>query len=456
MKMKTPIVDFIEEYKRKKPLRLHTPGHKGSVFCGFEADDITETDGADELFSPHGIIACSEKNASRLFGCPTYYSAEGSSLCVRAMVFMLTERLGRPAKILAGRNAHRSFIIAAAMTDARVSWIAPHPGDGYVSVSVTAEDIENAVELPDAVYITTPDYLGKMTDIRPISAVCRRLGIYLLVDSAHGAYLHFLKEPADPITQGADVCCTSAHKTLPALTGAAYLHTSVFTEDEVRTALSAFASTSPSYLILESLDRLNAYLEGYPRALSRFITHADAAKKALSSQGWRLYGDEPLKITLFSGSRGYTGDSVASYLTGLGIYPEFHDAEAITFMITPQTGARGLSRLVKALGALPAREPVESKRPEPYIPERVLGIREAFFSQKETLPTRECEGRICCDANIGCPPAVSPVVCGELIDAKCVRILLACGIERCTVVRPRPDLSSPAESQAASDPSCTL
>ena len=88
-KMKTPIIDFINDYKGKKPLRLHTPGHKGFVFCGHEEDDITEIPGADELFSPDGIIELSQKNVSRLFGVPTYYSTEGSSLCVRAMVFLL-------------------------------------------------------------------------------------------------------------------------------------------------------------------------------------------------------------------------------------------------------------------------------------------------------------------------------------------------------------------------------
>lgn len=456
MKMKTPIIDFIEEYKNKKPLRLHTPGHKGFVFCGHEADDITEIPGADELFAPRGIIAESEKNASRLFGCPTYYSAEGSSLCVRAMIFMLTQRLGRPARILAGRNAHRSFVTAAAMTGADVTWISPHEGDGGVSVTVTADDVKSAAAAkPDAVYITSPDYLGKITDLRGIAEACRKIGAYLFVDCAHGAYLHFLPEPLDPVTLGADVCCTSAHKTLPALTGAAYLHTRVFSADEVRRALSAFASTSPSYLILQSLDGLNAYLSACKAKLGRFIPYADAARAALAEDGWGLYGDEPLKITLYTKKRGYTGKEAARYLVEKNVYPEYCDDSYVVFMINPSTGKRGLDRLVSTLKKLPRLPEIPHNAPALRIPERVMSIRDAFFAQKETLPTLECAGRIFGDAAVSCPPAVCPAVCGELISGECASYLLSLGITECSVVIPRREEPLPAAPQAGTDSSYT-
>ena len=452
--MKTPIVDFIKEYKNKKPLRLHTLGHKGSVFSGCEPDDITEIDGADSLFSPCGIIAESEKNASRLFGCPTYYSTEGSSLCVRAMIFLLTQRLGRPARIIAGRNAHRSFISAAALNGADVIWLKPHGGDGYVSVTVTPEDIEAAGNA-DAVYITSPDYLGRMTDIKKISSVCRRLGLYLIVDCAHGAYLHFLPQPIDPMTAGADMCCTSAHKTLPALTGAAYLHVKGFTDREVREATSAFASTSPSYLILQSLDRLNLYLSSYKKKLAAFIRYADGAKRALCEKGYSLYGDEPLKITADANAYGHTGDEIARYLTERGIVPEYHDKRFITMMINPQTGKRGLDRIVSALSDLPARKAIVTDTSAPFLPDRVMSIRDAFFSQKEILPTQCCEGRIAGDVCISCPPAVSPVICGELIDRRVTDQLLDLGIVECSVVIPRRARSSREESREETDSSCT-
>ena len=140
--MNTPIVDFINKYKQSGALRLHTPGHKGKSILGFEQYDITELYGADELFSPAGIIAESENNASRVFGVPTYYSAEGSSLCIRAMIYLLSQIRGNRPVIVAGRNAHKSFIYAAAMTDADVIFTKPHGADAYLSVTVTAADVE--------------------------------------------------------------------------------------------------------------------------------------------------------------------------------------------------------------------------------------------------------------------------------------------------------------------------
>ena len=110
MTVKTPICDFVREYADKNPARFHMPGHKGRAFLGCEKLDITEIDGADALISPTGIIAESEKNAGTLFGCRTFYSAEGSSLCIRAMLRLAAGHSGgeRPL-VLAARNVHNAF-----------------------------------------------------------------------------------------------------------------------------------------------------------------------------------------------------------------------------------------------------------------------------------------------------------------------------------------------------------
>ena len=132
---------------------------------------------------------------------------------------------------------------------------------------------------PFGVYLTSPDYLGFVQDVAGLSAVCHAHGLPLLVDNAHGAYLHFLKEGSrHPIQLGADLCCDSAHKTLPVLTGGAYLHLGPSVQaDEaaVRNALALFGSTSPSYLILQSLDAANAIL-------------ADSFREKLDICRWRL------------------------------------------------------------------------------------------------------------------------------------------------------------------------
>jgi arginine/lysine/ornithine decarboxylase len=163
--MKTPICDFVEKYADKGSLRLHMPGHKGSPFLGIEQRDITEVAGADVLYSSSGIIAESQRYASALFGTEkTVYSTEGSSLCIRAMVYSLcvyAKCAGRAPLILAARNAHKTFMGACALCDARVEWLYPRNNDGVLSCMIGADELDSKIEemseKPIAVYITSPD-----------------------------------------------------------------------------------------------------------------------------------------------------------------------------------------------------------------------------------------------------------------------------------------------------------
>ena len=119
--MNTPICDFVRDYAARRPVRMHMPGHKGNAGIGPEALDLTEIDGADELYRSRGIIRESEINAASLFGAArTVYSAEGSSLCIRAMLYLALLTAGEkgiPGRLLAGRNAHRTLMSAAALLD---------------------------------------------------------------------------------------------------------------------------------------------------------------------------------------------------------------------------------------------------------------------------------------------------------------------------------------------------
>ena len=147
------------------------PGHKGAEILGCERLDITEMSGADSLYEAEGIIRQSEDNASFLFGSHTFYSTEGSSHCIRAMVYLASLKAkeeGRKPVIAAGRNAHKSFLSAVALTDAEVRWIYPRRGDSYLSCNITAEDIDALGGDVTAVYITSPDYLGNRVDIEAI------------------------------------------------------------------------------------------------------------------------------------------------------------------------------------------------------------------------------------------------------------------------------------------------
>ena len=437
--MTTPICDFLKEYASKDILRLHMPGHKGLGPLGVEQYDITEVSGADSLYEAAGIIRQSEENASALFGCPTYYSAEGSSLAIRAMVYLAVQHAkarGRQPKIAAGRNAHKVFLSAVTLLDTEVAWIA---GDSYLSCKIDAETLEQVIqkEQPTAIYVTSPDYLGNITDVAALAEVAHRHDCLLLVDNAHGAYLKFLEPSGHPVDLGADLCADSAHKTLPVLTGGAYLHIAAKHEAliaQAKTALALFGSTSPSYLIMQSLDAANASLnEDYRAGLAEFAAWSAEMKSRLT--GYGIVGTEPLKLTVATKEYGYLGTEVAQALRAQGIEGEFADPDYVVFMITPEIGKAGLDRLEQALMSLPRREAIPGAPPKFHLPQRIMGIREAAFAPTEVVPVEESLGRVLASPTVGCPPAVPVVACGERIDEAALACFRYYGIKTCTAVR---------------------
>lgn len=441
--MNAPICEFVRRYNNSGALRMHMPGHKGAVLLGPEPLDLTEIEGADVLYHAEGIILESEENAAELFGTKkTVYSAEGSSLCIRAMLYLAllyARTTHKKPVIAASRNAHKVFMTAAALLDLDIRWI--YGSESVISCTVTPEQLENVIttENPAAVYITSPDYLGNIADIKSLSAVCKKHGVLLLVDNAHGAYLRFLPEPMHPMQLGADICCDSAHKTLPVLTGGAYLHIAHGTPDllaqRAESAMALFASTSPSYLILQSLDAMNPLLDTvYPAQLKACAERLDALKAKLTAHGYTLCGDERTKLCLLPKSFGYTGVGLAEILAQSNIYCEFSDADHLVMMFTPETTPADFARLERALLSVPRADAILSKPPVPPRAERVLSPREALFSPSEMLPLAQCENRVLADANVSCPPAVPLAVCGERLTPEVISAMEYYGTEHCTVV----------------------
>ena len=444
--MNTPICDFVKSYRDSNAIRLHMPGHKGNAFIGAESLDITEIDGADVLYSANGIIAESQQNASELFGTArTLYSCEGSSLAIRAMLYLAKLCSSTDSNtILASRNAHKTFMSGVALSGLDVEWLYDENADGILSCRVTPEQLKaklNAMDKkPVAFYITSPDYLGNIADIKALSQVCKEENILLLCDNAHGAYLAFTKKNTHPIALGAHMCCDSAHKTLPVLTGGAYLHISKNAPcnilENAQRAMSLFASTSPSYLILQSLDRANAYLsDGYEEKLQKCIDKANKLKETLSEHGYTICGDEELKLTIFAKSYGYTGTELGNFLAQNNIICEFCDPDFLVLMFNPENHESIFTIIEKVLKSLPQKDAIKKRAPHLDITRKIISPRQAIFSESETVDISCATGRVLASEAVSCPPAIPVVVCGEEINESAVKLFGYYGIHSVAVTK---------------------
>lgn len=441
--MKTPIVSFLKSYQEKSPVRMHMPGHKGAGILGFEGMDLTEIYGADELFAAEGIIKESEQNASSLFGCPTYYSTQGSTLCIQTMCTILCQNAkskGKKPKILAGRNAHRSFIHAAALLDFEIEWL--YGNSDYLSCAISTETLEKEIleNNPTAVYLTNPDYLGNLLDIKSLASICKKHDVLLAIDNAHGAYLRFLESSLHPIDLGADLCCDSAHKTLPVLTGGAYLHLSdslnqVWAND-VKHFMEYFSSTSPSYLIMASLDAANEVLDTtFKKSLSECIQRVDVLKNALIQHGYTILSGEPMKITISTKEFGYTGNEIANFLMECDIYPEFYDSDYIVLMPSPYNTKDDLKRLETCLCKIERKSVVFNSFSKLERAKKVMNVRQALFAPSKMIEVSKSLGQVCSSVSVSCPPAILPVIPGEVISESSVEVMKYYGIETVRVVK---------------------
>ena len=470
MSMTTPIVDFVRRYAQSGTSRLHMPGHKGQSLLGFEPWDITEIKGADELYGADGIIAQSEANATHLFSTMhTYYSTEGSSQCIRAMLCLALQAApaaGQRPVLLAARNAHKALLYAAALLDFDIQWLWPAPQDAgaLCSCPVSAAKLADALhglvqqgQRPFGVYITSPDYLGGVQDIAALAEVCKDFGVPLLVDNAHGAYLRFLPQGGQhPIALGAAMCCDSGHKTLPVVTGGAYLHLGknapVQDEAAVRNALALFGSTSPSYLILQSLDKCNQILsEGYPLRLLQCCGHLTRLRRELNEAaaakhcpGPLALESEPLKVTLDAAVLGLSGTELAEKLRAAKIECEYADPRYLVLMFTPDNPPQDFERLSAAVlriaeelvgpVTLPEETAGEFAELERGLHRRCT-IRQAVFAPQEQLPAEQAVGRICAMPTVSCPPAIPIVVSGEQITPVAAAWMKRYHVEEVSVIR---------------------
>ncbi len=450
--MNTPIYDFLLNNINSDYSRLHMPGHKGaSLFDphkganlsndknenlsfpinSITAYDVTEITGADELYEAEGIIAQSENNTSSLYGTKhTSFSAGGSTLCIQAMINLVASD---GDTIIAARNVHSSFINTCALLNITPYFVLPEFNDSFlVSGEITPVSIQKAIEkcpLAKAVYITSPDYLGCISNVKEIAKVCDKHNIPLVVDNAHGAHLKFMQNDIHPITLGATICCDSAHKTLPVLTGGAYLHVSkksIITKQQVKTAMLMFGSTSPSYLILMSLDLNNKYLaENALKDFDKLQKTVEQTEKIALEKGFTSISEnhDITKLTFNAFQVGLTGEQLKLHFKNYMIEPEYVSSQHVVLMISPYNTVKDINRIKNALININIDKPIISQSLKYTIPKSEISIRKALLGKKREVLIDNALGCIAAQAKIKCPPGVPIIIPGEVID-KQTQILL--------------------------------
>ena len=356
---------------------------------------------------------------------------------------MLKLALTQGDKVIMGRNSHVSATNAAALIGFEPIWVYPRSEDnGRLPGRVHVDDIRESLEQNHdikAVYITSPDYYGMICDVATISKLCREYGVPLLVDNAHGAHLTLLGGD-HPIKLGAAMCTDSAHKTLPTLTGSAFLHIADerYTKD-AKSVMSVFGSTSPSYLMMASMDLCVDYMmRKGRREYSRLGQRIYDLKKLARENGFAVPDGlcDPIRFTISAWDLGYTGQDLGDYLTEFKIIPEYIGGSYVVMVPTPNNTKRDFDRLESAILNIYDAAPIEDIPIKKLCkPEKIMTIRDAFLRKSEIVRVCDAVGMVAAESKSPCPPGIPIVVAGEVIDERLVEVLIEYGVLTIKVVK---------------------
>lgn len=418
---------FIREYESDDILRLHTPGHQAR--CEFinkisSHFDITEIDGADSLYHSNGVIKDLEDQISELYQAQSVISAGGSTLCIQTMISLFKDRT-----FVAMRSSHVSFYNICTLLDIQPEWINIDNESLYKNIPkpCDVEKILVKIKKPSLVYITSPNYYGVGADIKGISEVCKKYGAVLIVDNAHGSHLKFTTMDDHPISLGADMCCDSFHKTLPTLTGAAVLHSKLglFNKMDVKYHMSIFGSTSPSYLIMDSIGLCVDWIKIKGRECFKQLEKR--RKSLIENLPLNFLQTDCSKITIdcINVKNGVLG--VRTLLRQHKIEPEYTDNRCVTLIISPFLSDMDWNRLRRCL----EKVEIENKNSITSFEKRKLSVpivklrlNKAFRSNFEQIDVKCSIGRICGKSQWMCPPGIPIVAAGELITEDIADLLM--------------------------------
>lgn len=406
---------LLEKLKENKKTPYHMPGHKRcGIAEGLPYDiDITEIDGFDNLHDMNGVLKDVAERAASLYKSNFSFPLVNGSTCgVLAGIYSLTRE---NKNILIARNCHKSVYNAVEILELNPTYIMPEVTNIGIMGRITPQSVEEALRQGDigTVVITSPTYEGIVSDIDAIYDVCLRYGARLFVDAAHGA--HFIDKSVK-----CDLCVMSLHKTLPSLTQTALLH--IYSDrvdyDMVKHALSVFETSSPSYVLMASIDECLRYVNNNKKdfdLLKCALTYFYDKASSLSNIKVTSFDDES-KIVIIS-KDGYL---LSEKLREQNIEPEMASANYVLAMSTIADTVDDLEILLSALfeidKTLPPYE--EDKESVPKIPEK-----KDSSGAGEFLDISGCCGKISKEYIWAYPPGIPIITPGEVIDKEVIKYL---------------------------------
>ncbi len=415
--METPIYTRLCDYRNENRIPFAMPGHKN--MRGLDADftgcDVTELSKTLNLLGNDETVRRANELLSKFYGSKkSFILTCGSTSCVQAMIL---STLSHGDTLLASRDCHISVINICAVAGIKIKF----------SNNISDADFTDGVK---AVLVTSPNYYGVVKDIKKISEICHKNGAVLLVDEAHGA--HFTNQfglPQTSVKLGADMVCHSAHKTLNALTGAAYLHiaTDRIRINRVTRAIHMLHTTSPSYMIAASADIARATLE--KQDYTAIIDECKAFKEVVLKAGIKfLENDDPTRLVLDFSEYEITGFGIADKLSeNHGIDVEMADLVHIVLIVTPYNRHsdfiylfHSLKDIISGLGKR------TDNRAFPQMPEvsgGVISPQDACGKPTELVDIKMSVGRISAQTISVYPPGAAAVVTGEKISADAVEYI---------------------------------
>lgn len=448
--MDTPLINGLLEYIKQNNIPFHMPGHKNNAKEFKELKiiqenifnmDLTEVEGVDNLHSPEGIIKDAQGKLSKCFKSKeSFMLVNGSTAGIYSMILGLTKPKD---KIIIQRNCHRSVYSAAFLGDLQVEYINPTIlNDFNIPVSINLDEAFKVIEKnkdAKAIVVTYPTYYGTCFDLKRLVEYAHRFNMLVLVDEAHGAHFPFnSKLPKSAMELGADVSVNSFHKTLPSLTQTAVLNVNQGVDSTgIKYMLRIFQSTSPSYILMASIDAARSIMEGEgEKLLDDVIGYIEDFKREIKNiDGLKIldedyigiadiYDIDKTRIVINSNLGGKTLENILR--REYGIQVEMSDLYNIVLIGSVGDKKEFYDNL--KLSLLKIKDKVQGRINIDIAGydvnyQKVLSLRDAYYMPKRRVRIKEAKGLISAEMVVPYPPGIPVLVPGEMITQDIIDLI---------------------------------